>query len=146
MADDVLTPAGAAASTFERWRLPTFNELVRILRQGNEFLARPTIAEMLIAKQGDTEARALKWGVLNRAFMPYDMNITLPPIDPAWVGVPLHLAKFGGSGTTGTIAPAGYALDRITKPTINGGATFPITQQRLYVFVTDGANWFAGGG
>jgi hypothetical protein len=124
---------------------PKFNDLVRVLRQGNEFLARPTVAGTLVAKPNDVKARALSWGVLNRAGMPFNMNLSLPAITPAWLGVPLYFAKMDGSTTTATIAPTGRALDKVTTPLINGAAQYLATAVRLYVFVTDGTNWFVGG-
>jgi hypothetical protein len=127
-------------------RLPTFNELIRILRQGNEFLSRPSVSGLMVAKSGDATPRALLWGVMNRASMPFNMNVSLPPIEPAWLGVPLYFAKLDANGTTtATITPTGFALDRITKPKVNDAASFAAAAVRLYVFMTDGANWFVGG-
>lgn len=128
-------------------RPPGFNELVRILRQGNEFLSRPQVGGVLLAKAGDTEARALRWGGFNRAVTPFNMNVSLPVIEPTWVGVPLYFAKMDHGGTTTvTIEAVGFALgSRTIRPKINDAAQYLATAARLYVFMTDGTNWFVDG-
>mgnify|MGYP006382337799 FL=1 len=139
MMPEAQAPEGAGQ---HRLRLPTFNDLIRILRQGNEFLSRLQVGGPMVARSADFSAKPLVWGALNRASMPFNMNVSLPAIDPIWVGVPLYFVKMDHGGTT---TATGRALGAPGKPKINDAAQYAATAARLYVFVTDGTNWFAGG-
>jgi hypothetical protein len=139
-------PTKVDRSSVARLALPTYNDVVRILSTGTDYLARLVVGVPLVAKNNDPIARGLRWGALNRAIVGFNMNASLPAIESAWVGVPLYFAKCdGGGSTTVTITPTGWALDRRTKPKINNAASFVASDARLYLFVSDGTNWFTDG-
>lgn len=121
------------------------NELTRTLIRSGAFLVRQEIGKLIIAKDGDATSKPLVWGALNRAAVPFAMTVALPPIRSEWVGVPLYLANTSDQMNTLSVIPSGRALDGRGQPTINGLDTYNATMVGLYVFITDGQNWFVRG-
>lgn len=132
-----------------RQLLAGLDQFVRALLRTHVFLTRQAIEAPLQARSGDTEMRPLKWGVMNRLAGLATANLTLPPILPQYVGVPLYFTReigaTGGAGDT-YVYPSGYALDRKTRPQVNATTFVNLQEARLYVFMTDGVNWWVNEG
>lgn len=127
----------------QRQLLAGLDEFIRALLRRNVFQARDVIEPAIQTRDGDTSVKPLKWGVLNRVHGPYNAILSLPPIRPEWVGVPLRVIKQEvGPPSNLLVYPQGYALDLKTRSLINGGATKSLVDVRLYTFETDGVHWF----
>jgi hypothetical protein len=116
------------------------NELFRAIISSGAFLQRSSIGD---AMEVDAARSArLRAGDMNRIILKGNARVSMPPLLPAVVGVPVMATLTPGAFTC-TFVPS--TRDPRLTPLINGLPTFIATTPGVYTFITDGLRWYAGG-
>lgn len=123
----------------EQRTLTSLRDMARAITNSGSFLQRPSLGSLL-RRDPAKPTVSLKWGDLNRAALTVDTAVSLPPIEPKWIGVPLYFAKLTATGRA-LVIPSGRAAATKQVPLIDGSALRTCVTPGLYIFVTDGSNW-----
>lgn len=115
--------------------LRRLGEQLREFLRSDQFLAKLNVGPIIRAATG--QIGALAWGTENRVQLSGDAILRLPPMDAAWIGKPLYMAKQTGTGIATVVASGG------NSPTVNGSVTgVQFQSPGLHAFVTDGQGWY----
>lgn len=129
----------------EQRMLGGLRDIIRGLLREGIFLTRSGVERSSIIRpttNGVGKSYSLAWGKLNRVELAANATVLLPPIESAWIGVPLYVAKLSVTGTL-SLVPSGFALGSHVRPKVNNTTSIAVNSAGLNVLITDGLNWYA---